>query len=99
MDLSTGEIRTIQRARRAVRFRSLCWLIVPAWLVWIALIAFMDFPGFEIPLPTLIMLLVVIFAMRPVVDARVLEILDRYLNEDSAASSLLTEERRNETVA
>jgi hypothetical protein len=73
-------------AKRQLRFRWVLPLVgAPVWLAWLALISIKHVPSLDVPLPSTLLIIVVIFALRPVVDARVLGLLDRYVAADPQA--------------
>ena len=82
MELTPQETQLILRERRWARRSKFIWLAVPIWLIWIALMNYFEWPRFDLPLPTVLMLVILPFAYRPVVNAKILSILEKYTGED-----------------
>ena len=99
MNLTSRDIEQILKARRRVRLNWMNWLVVPIWLVWLFAIPVFGLPRLDLPLPTVLLMLLVGFAVRPVVDAGILDILDRYVNADSATLEAIAKKTGEEHVA
>ncbi|NKB97383.1 MAG: hypothetical protein GKR90_02625 [Pseudomonadales bacterium] len=99
MELSKKEIDTVLKARKRVRFNKYFWLVIPLWVIWLTLVSYADFPRLELPIPTVIMLFVVPFAIRPLVDANVLTLLDRYINADVEGLNSISQFRGDEVTS
>jgi hypothetical protein len=91
MKLTPTQTKLIDRARRSKKAqRTVAWTLVLSWPAWTYLAAAGAVPRLELPLATVLMLFAVPVLIRPVVDARVLDVLINIVSDGKESI-----ERRN----
>ena len=85
MNLAPSEVKLIHRAKRFRRAeRIIAWGLILCWPVWTYLAAQGALPRLELPLATALLIVAVAYLARPVVDARVLDVLEQVVRDDES---------------
>jgi hypothetical protein len=83
MKLTPSQAQLIEKARRSQKIqRIIAWGIVLFWPAWTYLAAQGSVPRLELPLATVLLFAAVPYLVRPVVDARVLDVVASVVSDN-----------------